>query len=485
MPPPRKTRTELGPSGVPPESRREYTASEIIAGKYQLVRPIATGGMGTVWVAHNLALDVRVALKLIRTDVAAPVASGRLLQEARAAAQLGHPAIVRVFDFGKSDRNDPYIVMELLDGESLAQTLERRTRLHVHRALQFLLPIADALSAAHTKQIVHRDLKPENIFLHRTETGALQPKIVDFGIARFGREDNKRLTQDGMVMGSPAYMSPEQARGQEDVDERADIWAFAVVLYESITGKLPFDAPNNFALLREVVEREPVPTVQLGAGDVELWKILARALRKDRAERWPSMRALGAALAAWLDAQGVHDDVCGASLQATWLTSSEQDRARSSFPPPPLEPSPLPLPELPAREFVTVETASMLTLPAPSKAKKLWQASFAFVITVLAISGFFVTRHFIQRETALASPRPVTLAAPAAAGAGAEEPATDEAKSQDSKEQLGAKAAASARAVASAAPVVPRHPAPIRATRRVSSAPARVHSSASELKLPY
>jgi serine/threonine-protein kinase len=445
----------------------------VIAGKYRLISPIATGGMGTVWIAHNVDLDVRVALKLIRTDVAAPIASGRLLQEARAAARLGHPGIVRVFDFGQANERDPFIVMELLAGESLAHTLERRTRLHVHRALQTLLPIADALSVAHSKGIVHRDLKPENIFLHRTETGGVQPKIVDFGIARLGREENKRLTQDGMVMGSPAYMSPEQARGQEDVDHRADVWSFAVVFYETITGKLPFDAPNNFALLRAVVERDPTSTLELGVGDEQLWKIIEQALRKDREQRWQSMRALGSALAEWLLGQDVQDDVCGGSLKSTWLITPEEERARSSVPPPSI-PSGLQLQPLHPREFVTIETTSV-TLSPPSKKRNLWRASVLAAIGLLIVSGFWFTREYLTRTslgppTALAT-SPPTKAPARALGAAPGQLAQDPAQI----------AAGAASPVASAARAAPRAPKP---TRRAAPR-ERGKSAASELKLPY
>ncbi len=453
-----------------PALRRDYAADDVIAGKYRLISAIATGGMGTVWIAHNVDLDVRVALKLIRTDVAAPIASGRLLQEARAAARLGHPGIVRVFDFGVSNDQDPYIVMELLAGEALAHTLERRTRLHVHRALQTLLPIADALSVAHSKGIVHRDLKPENIFLHRTETGGVQPKIVDFGIARLGREENKRLTQDGMVMGSPAYMSPEQARGQEDVDHRADVWSFAVVFYETITGKLPFDAPNNFALLRAVVERDPTPTTALGVGDEALWKILEQALRKDREERWQSMRTLGAALAEWLVGQGVGDDVCGASLKATWLATPEEERGRSSVPPPSI-PSDLELQPVHPRELVTIETTSV-TLSPPSNKRNWWRASLLTLVGLLALSGFWLTREYLMRTSLGPAVAPPIGTAKAAEAPRAHAAAPAPVSSADEP---------GARPAPEGASVSPARQGP-KTTRRPA---ARARSAASELKLPY
>ena len=276
--------------------------------------------MGSVWVAKNLALDTLVALKLIRADVRSAVTEDRLLMEARAAAKLRHPAIVRVFDFGQTEHGDPYIVMELLEGETLADSLERRARAPATRAVQLLLPIAEALAAAHDQSIVHRDLKPENIFLARTVHG-VQPKILDFGIAKI-QEDSivTTFTRATAVVGSPEYMSPEQARGSRYIDQRADVWAFAVVLYELIAGVRPFAGDYN-AVLLAIAESDPRPFTELGVGDSDLWNMVAVGLRRPPEERWPSMRDFGRALAGWLWEQGIKEDACNASLEATWLSS--------------------------------------------------------------------------------------------------------------------------------------------------------------------
>jgi serine/threonine-protein kinase len=296
-----------------------YIVGEVIADKYRLVRPLGEGGMGALWVAQNLALDVQVALKLIRADIASDSASDRLLNEARTAARLKHPSIVRIFDFGRTRRGDPFIVMELLTGQSLGEHLETQRRLPATYTIQLLLPIAEALAAAHRHGIVHRDLKPDNVFLAESD-GRLQPKIVDFGIAKLSHEPaNGRLTQDGAVLGSPEYMSPEQARGDEHVDHRADIWSFCVMLYECVTGDVPFTDENYHALLRRIIEREPVSITDLSAGDGELWNILSRGLHKDQDERWQRIRDLGDALAGWLVERGVTEDICGHSLRASWL----------------------------------------------------------------------------------------------------------------------------------------------------------------------
>ena len=176
------------------ERQHRYLPGEIVAEKYRLIRLIGEGGMGSVWVARNLALDIRVAVKLIRSDLDAPGITERLLKEARTTARLRHPSIVRVFDFGRTRHGDPFIVMELLQGETLGTVLNRESRLSAPQALQLLLPVADGLAAAHAQGIVHRDLKPDNVFFTEVDD-RIQPKVLDFGIASFEtKRDPQRLT---------------------------------------------------------------------------------------------------------------------------------------------------------------------------------------------------------------------------------------------------------------------------------------------------
>jgi serine/threonine-protein kinase len=284
--------------------------------------------MGEVWEAQNIALDAPVAVKLIRTDLDEASAAQRLMQEARAAAKLGHPAIVHIFDVGETSFKDPFIVMERLRGESLGALTERQGRLAAVSAVQILLSIADALATAHLQGIIHRDIKPDNIYIAEDANGLLQPKLVDFGVVKLEHaESDSNLTGVGTVVGSPGYLSPEQARGREDIDYRVDVWAFSVVLYEVITGECPFNGGNYNALLRSIVEDEPRPTTQHAAGDPELWSIIERGLRKDKEERWPSMLEYGRALAQWALDLGVEEDVCGTGLEQKWITTSRPARA--------------------------------------------------------------------------------------------------------------------------------------------------------------
>jgi eukaryotic-like serine/threonine-protein kinase len=305
-----------------------YHPGAVIAGKYELVRPLSQGGMGSVWVARNCDLDVDVAIKLIRPDLDASFVSERFVTEARLAARIEHPAIVSVFDLGFTERNEPYIVMELLRGEDLRGLLEERQRLPATFAVQLLLPVAEALATAHAQGVVHRDLKPENIFIAQL-SARLQPKIVDFGIAK-SDSSPRCITRAGALIGSPDYMSPEQTRGLGDVDQRADIWALSSVLYECLTGSPPFADSHYDSLMRDILEKPIKPITELGVPDPELWLILQRGLAKDREQRYASMRDLGRALAQWLRARWVDEDVCGHSLRATWLRESDNGRGSLS-----------------------------------------------------------------------------------------------------------------------------------------------------------
>jgi serine/threonine-protein kinase len=210
--------------------------------------------------------------------------------------------------------------MELAHGETLAALLRREQRLSPIPALQLILPIVDGLRCAHERGIVHRDIKPENVFVARDTLGRVQPKLLDFGIAKLEQQPNvSRLTQVGEVLGSPEFMSPEQARGIGNVDLRTDVWALCVLIYEMLTGSVPFKVTNYNALMQAILHEQPVPTSEFGVGDRELWSILAKGLEKSREKRWASMSELGEAIAFWLFDRGIAEDVCGNSLKAVWL----------------------------------------------------------------------------------------------------------------------------------------------------------------------
>jgi serine/threonine protein kinase len=288
----------------------------IVAEKYELLRPLGAGGMGEVWVAHHLGLDIDVAVKFIgsvgATEAGLPE---RLLEEARNTARLGHPAIVRALDFGHTDRGDPFIVLELLAGEDLATRIESQGPIDPEQAVATLLPIVHALSAVHESGIVHRDIKPENVFLAQVDLG-LQAKLLDFGISH--KTDRvRRLTLRNTALGTPDYMSPEQARG-ETSDARTDQWSFCIVLFEAITRNRPFEADNYNALLRTITDDAPKSLASFGVDEPELWNILTRGLAKAADDRYLSMRELGEALARWLLERGITEDAVGTSLRRAW-----------------------------------------------------------------------------------------------------------------------------------------------------------------------
>jgi serine/threonine-protein kinase len=274
--------------------------------------------MATVWRAYDMDLEIAVAVKLAQGSGLALLGE-RLTREARAAGCVEHPAIVRVLDAAKTADGAPFLVMELLSGETLADLLARG-RISAARAVQLLLPIIDGLAVAHQQGVVHRDLKPGNIFLD-VRGQNLQPRLVDFGIAKLA-DGAPRLTADGLALGSPSYMSPEQARG-EDVDFRSDIWSMCVLLHRAIGGSMPFKGPDTRAILDAVLEQVP-PPLPLGAGvDEHLSRIITTGLSKEPWQRHASMRTLGEQLAGWLLLHGVSVDACGTPLMPTWLGSAE------------------------------------------------------------------------------------------------------------------------------------------------------------------
>jgi serine/threonine-protein kinase len=312
------------------QAQSPYKKGDVVAGKYALDALLGRGAMGEVWRAQNVDLDASVAIKILSARGDRAALRERLLLEAKVAASVTHPAIVKVFDVGETSFGDPFIVMELLNGTSLGALLQTEGRLPAARVLQTLLPIAEALQLAHGRGLVHRDVKPDNIFIVNDE-GSFQPKLVDFGIVKIQQQDGgTQLTRAGDVLGSPDYLSPEQARGQSDVDHLTDVWAFCVVLYEAISGRVPFDAPNYNALVRQIIEDDPPPLQQLAVVNEELSAIVARGLSKERSQRYGSMAELGRALARWLIEQGELHDLCGTSLERRWLRGSDSDEHGST-----------------------------------------------------------------------------------------------------------------------------------------------------------
>ncbi len=263
-----------------------------IAGKYRLIESIGQGGMGTIFEAEHALIGNRMAVKLLHEPFAAsrePVQ--RLYREARATGAIGHPNIIQIFDVGETGEGTPFLVMELLKGESLGDHLE----VNGPRPLGFVLDVGiqmlSALNAAHTAGIIHRDLKSDNVFLANSEEDEeVRIKLLDFGVSKFTTPDQEglKLTQTGSVLGTPYYMSPEQASGMKDLDFRLDIYAAGVILYELLTGSVPHRATNYNALLMEIITND-VSSFAWQRPDIPpaLESAILKAVSRDRRNRWP------------------------------------------------------------------------------------------------------------------------------------------------------------------------------------------------------
>ncbi len=278
-----------------------FRAGLVLDGRYRLTRPLAEGGMGAVWVGHQIALEREVAVKLLRVGTG-PLRA-RLRREALALAAVHHPSVVQVFDYGETAEGSPYLVMELVRGEPLGARIQKSGPLPAPDAVSLVLPLLDGLAAAHRAGVVHRDIKPDNVVIAAGPSGP-QPKLLDFGIARMDRGEEARLTADGGFIGTPAYMAPEQVKGLV-IDERVDVWGIGTVLYEMIAGRAPFGIEEVVAVIRRVLD-DPPPYPRDARGlDGKLWGVLMDALRKDPGERTPSALALRTALSNWLESKGI------------------------------------------------------------------------------------------------------------------------------------------------------------------------------------
>ncbi|HYQ40676.1 MAG TPA: protein kinase [Polyangiaceae bacterium] len=270
----------------------------VLVGRYRLDERLGAGGMGSIWRAYHLVLQAPVAVKLIdREAVADEETLGRFMREAQSAATLRSPHVVQILDYGVDDKL-PFIVMELLDGENLAQRLRRQGRLGSADTARIVTHIGRAMARAHEANIVHRDLKPENVFLIRNEDEEIA-KVLDFGVAKvavgeLGEQGSR--TRTGSILGTPYYMSPEQAQGNKTVDHRSDLWSLGVIAFECLTGKRPFYSDGLGDLVLQICIRDiPVPSesssVPVG---FDAW--FARAVSRDPETRFQSARELTDAL---------------------------------------------------------------------------------------------------------------------------------------------------------------------------------------------
>ena len=270
-------------------------------GVYEVVRLLGRGGMGAVYEARHTGLEKAVALKVLAPQYASSAeACERFVREGRAASRIRHPHIVDVSDLGVSG-SQPYLVMELLSGEDLSQQLDRETRLRPERIAEIMLPVISAVQAAHDHQIVHRDLKPENIFLATNALEGIEPKVLDFGIAKLGGE-SKSLTGTAVLMGTAYYMSPEQVRGAGAVGPASDQFALGVILYQCVVGVRPFEADNVLGIIHAIATGDFArPRVVAPSIPVGFEALVLRAMSMRAEDRFASVRDLGRALFAFAD----------------------------------------------------------------------------------------------------------------------------------------------------------------------------------------
>jgi tRNA A-37 threonylcarbamoyl transferase component Bud32 len=276
--------------------------ADVIAERYELLAHIGDGGTASVWKAVDRTLEREIAIKFlyVADERDADMLRKQFLREARIACAVKHRNVIQTMDFGQTEEGRAYMVMELLHGEELSQRIGSEQEPLLEDTAQVVCDVLRGLQAIHEAGIVHRDLKPENIYLERDQDGVF-PKILDFGIAKsIDRRGSRRsvlTTKEGIVVGTPEYMSPEQARGQRDLDARADVWSVGVILFELLTGELPFDDPSEVEVIikivttdaRKVTDLQPsVPTV--------ISQVVEKALKRERAERFQTAAEMNQAL---------------------------------------------------------------------------------------------------------------------------------------------------------------------------------------------
>jgi serine/threonine protein kinase len=357
-----------------------------LIGQYRILRKIGAGGMGLVYLGEHTLLGRRAAIKTLLPSVAANAEIvERFFNEARATSAISDPGVIQVFDFGYHVDGTAYIVMELLEGESLAKRIERLGKLTLADALRIARQIAGSLGVAHARDIVHRDLKPDNIFLvaDAEAQGGERSKILDFGICKVGAVD-VHVTQSGAMVGTPVYMSPEQCRGAGDVDHRADIYAFGCLVFHMLTGRPPFvgDAPGDL-IVAHLREEPPAASSLVASVPAAVDALIAKCLAKDPADRFASMAELSAALGELSVARAgsgpvapqvapemslgkgfrsMYDVNLAALLGTGSVPLTAALRAKLNLMPTPHDSGPLPRVELPRRRFARAAAAGVLMI---------------------------------------------------------------------------------------------------------------------------
>jgi serine/threonine protein kinase len=400
---------------------------QVIDDKYQILRLLGTGGMGAVYEGENTRIKRRVAIKVLHASVSSSTDNvARFEREAQAAGRIGSEHICEVLDLGVLPDGSRYMVMEYLDGETLSQRIKKNGRLAPAQSIPLMSQVLDALGAAHAAGIVHRDLKPDNIFILPNKAGRTDfIKILDFGVSKFSQMsgDEFNVTRAGAVVGTPYYMSPEQARGMAQVDARSDIYALGVVLYQETTGQVPFRAETFNELLFKIALELPTPPQQFVPDlDPEFAAIIQRAMAREQAHRFQTCAEFKEALLQWQAARAAPGYGYGAP--ALHITGTGQP-GRITMPPgvvqQPFVNTPPPgmisgvtnPPGLPDGSQATANAwgnASGAAQPPPVPTSSRSGAILGILVTAVMLGGLGVAGYFVfgQKDGASSSTPTVT-----------------------------------------------------------------------------
>ncbi len=378
------------------EEKLPVAIGEVLAGKYRVERVLGIGGMGVVVSAKHVQLEQMVALKfLLPGSLESAEAVERFLREAKAAVRLKSEHVAKVTDVGKLENGAPYMVMEFLEGADLSQVVRAGGRLSIDEGVSFLLQACEAIAEAHSLGIVHRDLKPQNLFVTRRVDGRPLIKVLDFGISKSVDPQGLSLTRTSSIMGSPLYMSPEQMRSTKTVDTRADIWALGVILYELLTGRVPFEAEAIPELCLKVVQDQPDSPKSLRPELSEaLSAAVLKCLEKRPEDRFQNIAELAVAL----------------EPHAAETARGSSDRIASTLQVP--SHPPLPMPESSGvrsnnPKAGTGGTAWGATQPlvgAPRNRTPMIAAASAAAVLVTGLGLFFAFRSHDDKPTGTTSP---------------------------------------------------------------------------------
>lgn len=382
----------------------------IVDGTYEILGPLGAGGMGEVFEARHKVTGRHVALKLLRAENATKDdARRRFVREAQAIGRLDHPHVVEILDAGIDGASGaPFLVQTLLRGPSLRELVQVSPRMDPVLAVRLVAPVLRGLAAAHAAGIVHRDMKPTNVILSRRDgdaPGEVVPKIIDFGISKLHEQGDtpdpvSTITRSGVVVGTAAYMAPEQAEGRDDVDGRVDVWALGVMLYEMIVGRRPFEAPSTATLLLRIISHDPVP-VAVARPEVPaaIGELVMRALQRDPAARWPTAAAM---LAACEEALGT--PLKGAAVTIDGLDELLASRSRAPAELPPAARAPTAETQ-PARPLPTATPGAVA--PPETRAPSRWIAiGLALTLIVVALAAAATQGGGSSPDSALPPPPP-------------------------------------------------------------------------------